>query len=300
MKVKLPKGRYVVAVSGGVDSMVLLDILKSLPGIQLFVAHFNHGIRADSGLDEKLVKKTAEKYGLPFEAGHGKLGPGASEEKAREARYKFLKKIQQEHKARTIVTAHHQDDLLETAILNILRGTGRRGLSAIAENPDIERPMLYLSKKDILSYAKAHKLEWHEDPTNKDERYLRNYIRIRIVPRLSQSQRQHFLSSLKETAALNSTINQEIANMSQKIIDKNSLNRRKFIDLPTEIANEILMHFLRQNGIRQFNKPTVERLMVAIKTAKAGTRHDVIRGSMLEVTPTEALLRRNRGIGLRK
>src|SRR5438105_4926788 len=115
MKVELPKGRYVLAVSGGVDSMVLLHHLANsqkliansknkssshqLPanGYELIVAHFNHGIRPDSSKDEQLVKKTAKKYNLPFETGYGKLGPNASEEQARKTRYKFLNKVKKKY-----------------------------------------------------------------------------------------------------------------------------------------------------------------------------------------------------------
>ena len=288
MKVYIPKGKYVVAVSGGVDSMVLLDILANF---QLIVAHFNHGIRPDSKEDEEFVRKKAEGYQLPFEVGYGKLGPKASEDHARNARYKFLNQIRRKYNAGAIITAHHQDDLIETAILNIIRGTGRRGLTAITENPDIMRPMLHWSKKDILTYAQGHKLEWREDPTNKDERYLRNYIRRRIVPKLSDARRQQFLQKIQKLGTTNRIINQEIENLSQKLVKGKAIDRTGFIALPAEIAREVLMHFLRQNNIRDFDKKTVERLMVAVKTAKAGSKHDVIKGVSLEISRNAALLR---------
>src|SRR5258708_37503607 len=99
MKVNTPPGKYILAVSGGVDSMVLLDLLSKKPDVELVVAHFNHGIRADSNLDEELVEKAAQKHGLFHEVGYGKLGAGASEETAREASYKFLKSAARKHKA---------------------------------------------------------------------------------------------------------------------------------------------------------------------------------------------------------
>src|SRR3989338_2021299 len=154
---KIPLGRYVLAVSGGVDSIVLLDLLakqakspklrvpssdKKAPSSQLpvrsykfVVAHFNHSIRLDSGEDEKLVADAAGKYGLRFKVGQGRLGPGTSEDQARTARYKFLETVRKSCQAKTIITAHHQDDVMETAILNLLRGSGRRGLTAIIQNP---------------------------------------------------------------------------------------------------------------------------------------------------------------------
>jgi tRNA(Ile)-lysidine synthetase-like protein len=132
MKIQLPKGRYVVAVSGGVDSVVLLDALSKLPNLELVVAHLDHGIREDSIEDRRFVASLAASYGLVFEYGEGRLGSGASEATAREARYNFLRGVKMKHDAKAIITAHHQDDLIETAILNMLRGTGRKGLTSLS------------------------------------------------------------------------------------------------------------------------------------------------------------------------
>lgn len=308
----IPKGKYVVAVSGGVDSMVLLDILaKQVTGyrlrtiekkkinsnlqpttsnLDLVVAHFNHGIRPDAPKDEELVGKVAKRYNLPFEVGYGKLGSNASEDKAREARYHFLNKTLKKYGADKIITAHHQDDLLETAILNTLRGTGRRGLTALADNSNILRPLMSKSKKDILAYAKKNRLDWREDESNQDEKYLRNYIRHRIIPKLSRKEEQEFLQKLSRSRATNRIINQEIANLSQKIVKNNRIDRPSFIDLPTEVASEILIHYLRQNEISGFDRRTIDRLTTVIKTAMPGSRHDVTRGAVFLVTAKEAHL----------
>jgi tRNA(Ile)-lysidine synthetase-like protein len=104
----LSDGRYVVAVSGGVDSVALLDILRQQTGLELIVAHFDHGIRKDSCQDRLLVEQLAKRYGLTFVYEEAKLGPRTSEETARRARYAFLNKVMREHQAVAIVTAHHQ------------------------------------------------------------------------------------------------------------------------------------------------------------------------------------------------
>src|SRR5690606_5271626 len=106
--IKIRPGKYVVAVSGGVDSMVLLDLLRQKPKLELIVAHFDHGIRPDSAEDRKLVQRVAKHYDLPFVYAEGKLGPKASEALAREARYAFLRRVQAEQGAEAIITAHHQ------------------------------------------------------------------------------------------------------------------------------------------------------------------------------------------------
>jgi tRNA(Ile)-lysidine synthase TilS/MesJ len=96
------------------------------------------------------------------------LGPKTSEAKARDARYKFLEEVKAVNKAKAIVTAHHQDDVLETAILNMLRGTGRRGLTSLQNRKNLIRPLLKFSKAAIKNYAKSHKLKWREDSTNEN------------------------------------------------------------------------------------------------------------------------------------
>src|SRR5262249_18822874 len=153
----------VVAVSGGVDSMTLLDVLAKQPDLRLVVAHFDHGIRADSEQDRQLVQAAAERYGLPFVFDMGHLGPATSEAKARRARYDFLRRVQRSSGARAVVTAHHQDDVLETAMLNLLRGTGRRGLTSLNSRPGLERPLLDTPKWKIKDHALSARLNWRED-----------------------------------------------------------------------------------------------------------------------------------------
>src|SRR5260221_102633 len=128
MELNVNPGKYIVAVSGGVDSMALLDMLVVLPGLELVVAHFERGIRADSDQDRQLVAATAARYGLPFVFMRGNLGAGVSEAAARTARYAFLGRVRGAHNAGAIITAHHQDDVIETALINLVRGTGSRGL----------------------------------------------------------------------------------------------------------------------------------------------------------------------------
>lgn len=298
-----------VAVSGGVDSMVLLDRLAKqatshkprassrkkssqlrTTDYRLIVAHFNHGIREDSGKDEKLVVEAGKKYGLPVEVGRAKLGKNASEEQARAARYEFLRRVKEKHGAKTIITAHHQDDLIETAFINLLRGTGRRGLTAIAQNPDVIRPLLDTSKAEVIKYAKTHKLKWREDESNKDPRYLRNYFRLNLIPKLSASQRKQLLENIDQLNKINPLLDQEIANLSQSLGGDKKINRQKFINLPMEIGREVLAYKLRRAGIRRFNRKTLERLVIAIKTAKPRTKHDVIKDAKIGISHDSALL----------
>ena len=296
IKLDIPTGKYILAVSGGVDSMTLLHLLvqKSqqqatsnkqqaeknqfpVPSSQflLVVAHFNHGIRPDSDKDEELVRKAAKKYQLPFEVGYGKLGSTASEETARKARYRFLEQARDKYQAKAIITAHHQDDLLETAIINIIRGSGRRGLTAISENPDVIRPLLDVPKTKIMSYARRHKLKWREDLTNTDETKLRNYVRRQLVAKLTDEQRIELLKNIHKVAKIGQVENQLIAKISHKLVKQDKISRSSFSALPIEVGNELVIYWLREREFLAYTSKLVERLNLVIRAARPNTRHKV-------------------------
>lgn len=257
---------------------------KSLtPNIELVVAHFNHGIRPDSHKDEDLVRAVAAGYGLLFETARGRLGKQASEETARSARYAFLKATAKKHNAKAIITAHHQDDLIETALINLLRGSGRRGLVSLALNSNVRRPLLGWTKEDILKYARQNGLKWREDDSNRDETILRNYIRRRIMPRLSEGERQSIVNNLDKIAALDSEINLHVAKLSQKITKDGYINRRAFTALPVDLGNEMVLFWLRQRSGRQPDKKTVRRLNLALRASRGGSDYPVDSGLDLSI-----------------
>jgi tRNA(Ile)-lysidine synthetase-like protein len=286
MNIVIPRGKYVLAVSGGVDSMVLLNLLAEH---DVVVAHFNHGIRSDTDEDESLVSEVAKQYGLPVEVGRAKLGKNASEETARKARYEFLEGVRNKHSAKAIITAHHRDDLIETALLNTLRGTKRRGLTALADNKKVIRPLLKTDKSEIIAYAKSNKLRWREDSTNQDERYLRNYLRKRLAG-LPAVQRKKFARQLEETVTINRQIDQQIATISQILLEDNQLDRRAFAQLPADVSREVAQYWLRQNEISQADKKLTDRATIFIKTGKPGAKLPLSRTDGLSNTADHTLL----------
>lgn len=282
MKVEVPAGKYVLAVSGGVDSMALLDLLSILPGVELVVGHFNHGIRPEADDDEAFVARAAASYGIRFESGGANLGPDASEEVAREARYDFLRGLQAKHEASKIITAHHQDDLIETVLINLIRGTGRQGFSAISDNPEVLRPLLVTAKSEIIRYAKKNKLEWREDSTNLNNDYLRNYLRNEVLAGLKPGQRHAILEKIGRVQSLNREIDGDIAALTQ-LIGGGVIDRQGFSLLPVNVSNEVLVYLLRANNIRNFDAVTIQRLNMAIRTAKADSLHPVKGGAKLKI-----------------
>ncbi len=284
MNVDVQPGVYVVAVSGGVDSVALLHMLVQQPGHRLVVAHFDHGIRPDSHLDRKLVQAIAKQHGLNFVYDEAKLGPGTSEEIARMARYAFLRQVQKATKADAIVTAHHHNDLLETAIINMIRGTNRRGLSSLRSRPGMLRPLLQIAKADLQAYAKDQGLVWREDSTNTDMRYLRNYVRHHLMRSFGDEHRTELAAHINKLHTINKELDEQLLHYLhvQPAIDR--LNRADFIRLPHSVAREVMAAWLRNNGHNSFDTKTLERLIVAAKTQRSGQQIDVGNKRVLQIS----------------
>lgn len=274
-----------MAVSGGVDSVVLLHILTSnygLPqtGYQFVVAHFDHGIRPDSVADSEFVKELASKYKIPFESAQGNLGPKVSEAKARASRYSFLNQIKKKYKADAIITAHHEDDLLETVLLNLLRGTYRKGLSSLSSHHGLIRPLLGSSKSEIVAYARKHKLRWREDVSNTDETYLRNYIRHTLIPKMlsadEQSKRKLLdisISASKQNAQIDQLIQGMIDDKINFFATKARIPRNWLIMLPNSIGKEVLIRVLRQQqAFVELNTRLINKYLLFAKTGKIGKK----------------------------
>lgn len=250
--------------------MALLHVTKQITGIELIVAHFDHGIRPDSELDRKLVQAKSQDYHLLFEFAEGKLGSNASEATARQARYTFLKEVKAKHGAKAIITAHHQDDVLETAILNMSRGTGWRGLVSLSNSDSFKRPLLDTSKSEVLSYAKKQNLQWHEDGTNSDKKYLRNYIRHVVLPQFGVHDRAKLVRIIKELRKTGSELDGLTAEMLTENAIDSGLDRFILRNLTDEITRELLIAWWRRNGFYGYESKTLKRAVETIKVNKSG------------------------------
>ncbi len=261
-----------VAVSGGIDSVVLLTLLRGNPSLQLVVAHFDHGIRSDSAEDTAFVAGLAKLYELEFVAGYGQLGPDASEDTARRHRYAFLEDVRARHGAAAIVTAHHQDDVIETALLNIVRGTRRRGLVSLQSTDSIKRPLLGVTKDEIRDYAVLHKLEWVEDSTNLEMKYARNRVRAQLYKHLTNKKRHEIAKLLRKIDEYNSKIDNQVNEILMNY-DK-TLPKRIITTTDEVVAAEIIAEWLRRNKAT-FDKKAIERLYSGIKNLQNSSKIDV-------------------------
>jgi len=184
-------GEALVAVSGGADSVALIDLLSGIAaalGLRLVVAHADHGIQTDSRVVGLAVRRLAENYKLPFELGELHLGAAATETEARRARYEWLREVQRRRGAKYVVTAHHEDDQVETIVLRALRGSAPAGFAGIASRgrDGLVRPLLGFTRRELLDYALARGLRVHDDPANRDPRHLRSWVRTTLLPLLNE------------------------------------------------------------------------------------------------------------------
>ncbi len=194
-RVTLPYSRVLLAVSGGLDSVCLLHWCAShaekLKLSQIVVCHVHHGIRGkEADGDAHFAEELARQYGLAFILkkidGLPILAAGNFESEVRDLRYRIFREILKEENLEAVFTAHHANDQAETLCMRMLRGTSLQGLQGIL--PDrkdkVFRPLLFISKKDLLNYACRQNLKWREDSTNRETTYKRNFIRLRLLPYL--------------------------------------------------------------------------------------------------------------------
>lgn len=272
--------------------MVLLDMVRKLKGVQIVVAHFDHGIRADSYLDREFVQLQAKQYKLPFVFDEGRLGVAASEAMARKARYKFLRTTQRAAGARALITAHHQDDLIETALINVLRGTRYKGLTSLESGPRLLRPMLHISRRQIVRYAHEHNITWREDPTNSQATYLRNWLRIKILPRLSKKERDDFIELLNMSKQTKAELSREIGSLLQSISKNKGLDRSSFTTLPHSVALEVMASWLRLHNIRTFDRKLIEKLVIGVKTLSAGKQLSINKQYAMKIEKQHVVIKK--------
>lgn len=208
-----PRDKVIVGVSGGADSVCLLHVLLELQQeyeLSLFVVHINHGIRGKSAEeDEKYVVHLCEKYKLSYYIEHAnvkelvKLEKISEEEAGRNIRYRIFEKVYKEQKAHKIAVAHNENDQAETILMNLVRGSGIRGMSGILpQRNEIIRPLLSVSRKEIEDYLLKRKIRYQTDETNFTEQYTRNKIRLRVLDYLAKEVNSNAVSHIAATSRM--------------------------------------------------------------------------------------------------
>jgi tRNA(Ile)-lysidine synthetase-like protein len=268
-------GKYVVAVSGGADSVTLLHILAtSGRDYELIVAHYDHAIRTDSARDSELVESLAKKYGLEYRTERSATSIN-SEAQARDARFEFLNRIMLETNSSVIITAHHQDDVIETSLLNVARGSGRRGLAPM-ESGEILRPLLGVSRNQLRAYAMSHDLHWNEDITNEDQSNPRNFLRRSLLSSASDEWRKGYLALIEDVGSLNILIDNQLEECLERDDQGISMSRDDARSLSSNELKEALVYAVRAiDETIEVNDRLVKELAHFIKSGKIGRRRPV-------------------------
>lgn len=259
----------IVAVSGGIDSVVMLDYLVNNTDEPILVAHFDHGIRVNSHEDAQFVERLASHYGVQFACRRAELGVNCSESTARAARYDYLKSLAREYNA-TLNVAHHAEDIIESITINCLRGTGWRGISPMQDGA-IERPLRHWRKNDIYRYATDHNLSFRQDPTNVEDNYLRNRIREKMRD-FPDTKKQQLLDIYDKQCEIRAQIDEILSQIPQQA--------RYDRALATEL--EILRYILGLQDIR-LTRPQLRACQSAIGTFAPGKRYSVDKNHFVKV-----------------
>lgn len=261
--------KVIIGVSGGADSVALLDVLYSLK-YECIVAHCNFHLRGEeSNRDAFFVEALCQKYNLKYERidfdteAYAEINAVSIEMAARELRYNWFEQLRVIHLADRIAVAHHRDDSVETILLNLVRGTGIRGLTGISpQNEYVVRPLLCVSRQGILDYLDARKLSYVDDSTNNEDLYTRNKIRLNIIPLLetiNPSAKEAIIRTAGHLSQVETIYKFYIEQAKNDIFRNNEIDIRKLVQYiePEAVLFEILAPY-------KFNSATIRQIFESL------------------------------------
>jgi tRNA(Ile)-lysidine synthetase-like protein len=245
----------IVALSGGIDSMVLFDIIRQLNS-NIVIAHVNHNKRPESKNEYSYIEKMAKKHRIPFE---GYSIDGTIKEnfqhESRLKRYEFFRAIASKHKSTKIAVAHHLDDQVETVLMRIVRGTSFSGYSGIKQirmdrNIAIIRPLMDCKKEEILSYAKEKNITYFEDASNQEDLYTRNRFRNNIIPLLKEENPnldQKIIQLGEYIDSADEVLEREKQRFIKEYCIYNNVSLEAFNALPQAIKIKVIQHLVNSS-----------------------------------------------------
>lgn len=283
--------RLVLGLSGGMDSMVLLDLLCALRarlGFELSALHVNHQLSRHADEWSVLCERRARGYGVPFQAVRVEVerdGPDGLEAGARAARYAAFSA----QGADAVVLAHHLDDQAETLLLQLMRGAGPRGLAAMpvarplgaAPRPLLLRPLLDVERKELGRYARAHRLRWVEDDSNTDIDRDRNYLRHEVLPALAArfpGYRQTWLRASRNFADLSEVADAQAQSDAAGALAREGLRVSRLRELSPARAGNLVRWYLAQEGLPTPRRDQLEEFLRQVTGARADAQPSVDLG----------------------
>ncbi len=288
-----PNRSLLVAFSGGVDSVCLSNALLELRGFlkleRIALAHFNHRLRKEADREEEFCRSYAKERGLEIFVGSEEVSMIAErtgknlEETARELRYSFLREVKEREGFDLIATAHHLNDLVETALIWLSRGAGLEGLIGFEpKEGDIVRPLYEATREEILSYARARGLRWVEDTSNRDPRFFRNRVRMEVIPVLKSinpNLEETFLRTRKILKDENELMEKLSEETLKAVLRGNCVEVKGLSEAHVAIQRRALVKF---TGVRNFSKiEQLRRLLGRGGEVSLGENLKVIRKGKL-------------------
>ena len=305
--------KIIAAVSGGIDSIVLMDILDELRKewkLDLSIAHINHQLRGDeSDGDEQFVVTAAEQRGIPCSVHREDTRALAAarrqsiQEVARDVRYAFFNNLRTSLGFGTVATAHHADDNAETLLFNIFRGTGVTGLSGIPvvrREDGIIRPLLFATRGEIREYADVRGLQYREDSSNSTSDYTRNFIRHEIIPQIREEINPNLTATLLRTSELFNQLEEYLYAESEKVRNEVTLRQseteiafdvEKFRAKPFFLQEYVLLHVARQFCGKEIDSGNV-REMIKILSGETGDSCPIASDAVVYRNRNELIVRR--------
>ena len=277
--------RVLLGISGGPDSVALLDILfrlKKRLKFSLFLCHLNHCLRKEAEEEAHFVEELANSYSLPITIAKrnvSKIKGASLEEKAREVRYRFFTRTAQEYQVNKIAIAHNLDDQAETVLLRVIRGTGLLGLGGmkisrpLKNNPRIQiiRPLLEVKRKEILDYLKEKDLVFVTDNSNKSRIYLRNRIRLELLPllaeynpRIKESLAKLAVACQDDFAFIEKSAFLFLPKILKRKDKKVMINIKEFLKTPKSLQKEILRLALKSLSAKPLSFSAIDSLQSLI------------------------------------
>ena len=311
LKREIPSNSYIIiATSGGPDSMVLLTLLSTVKkekNLKLVCAHVNHKLRKESEAEAKMVKKYCEKENIIFEYMTIDEYKGNTENYARKKRYKFFDKLIKKYSSPYLLTAHHGDDLTETIMMRLIRGSSLKGYAGFNEITEkdgykIFRPLITKTKSELLKYACDNQIPYALDKTNDSDAFTRNRIRKYILPRLKEENKNVHLKFLEFSKTLSET-DEYFKNLLDKIIPniykENKLNIELFLQEEPLIQKKIIGYILEktyQNNINLINDNHVNNILSTIKNLKPNQKLNLPNNKIFIKSYNNACIEENKTI----
>lgn len=273
----------VIGCSAGPDSMALLHYIKNNTNNPIVVAHINHGLRIESKEEEQYLKNYCKDNNITFESSSININTNKNiENEARIKRYKFYEEVLNKYNTPYLFLAHHGDDLIETILMKIQRGSNLEGYAGIKEisypntyhNYYIIRPFLSLTKQDLIEYNNKYNIKYYIDKSNYDMKYTRNRYRKNILPILKEEKKnihKYYLKYSKTLLEYNNYINEETEHHKKEVWNKQYIDLIKFKELHPFLQKQILYSILNeyyQNKPNIIKENHIEKILYILSTVK--------------------------------